>query len=580
LTIDLSFKKIVWKPFNFDKRQSLLVSQRYGLNVLLSKLLVIRNIQLEEIDFFLNPELNKILPDPFILKDMEKSVKRIFLSIKNKEKIGIISDYDVDGSSSAAIIVKFLKLINIEYFLEIPDRINEGYGPNNRILDKFKKNNIKLILSLDCGTNSNDIFNKNNINNIDVIIFDHHISESNNQDLYALVNPNRSDEKNNLKNLAAVGVTFLMLVALRRELRNNDYYKNNNLNEHNLTSYLDLVALGTVCDVVNLTHLNRAYVQKGMQIIYKRNNKGISSLIDISNIRRIPNAFDLAFIIGPKLNAAGRIGESNLSSKILFSNDYKEIESISRKLHLLNEKRKLIEENILNEAKEQAYKQNKNKVIIVSSENWHPGVIGIVASRILDQFNKPVIVISKNNSEGTGSARSLYNIDLGSLIILAKEKGILLKGGGHKYAAGLKIKNSKIIEFSDFLEKNINYDFSIDNHINFYDSIISIEEINQNLLDDLESLEPFGKGNDEPKFLIKNLKIDFIKVIKDKHISMKLSNNLGSSIQAISFNSVETILGDNLINSKNELINVIATIKRDNFTNKNRAQLIINDASL
>ena len=580
MTIDLSFKKIVWKPFNFDKRQSLLVSQRYGLNVLLSKLLVIRNIQLEEIDFFLNPELNKILPDPFILKDMEKSVKRIFLSIKNKEKIGIISDYDVDGSSSAAIIVKFLKLINIEYFLEIPDRINEGYGPNNRILDKFKKNNIKLILSLDCGTNSNDIFNKNNINNIDVIIFDHHISESNNQDLYALVNPNRSDEKNNLKNLAAVGVTFLMLVALRRELRNNDYYKNNNLNEHNLTSYLDLVALGTVCDVVNLTHLNRAYVQKGMQIIYKRNNKGISSLIDISNIRRAPNAFDLAFIIGPKLNAAGRIGESNLSSKILFSNDYKEIESISRKLHLLNEKRKLIEENILNEAKEQAYKQNKNKVIIVSSENWHPGVIGIVASRILDQFNKPVIVISKNNSEGTGSARSLYNIDLGSLIILAKEKGILLKGGGHKYAAGLKIKNSKIIEFSDFLEKNINYDFSIDNHINFYDSIISIEEINQNLLDDLESLEPFGKGNDEPKFFIKNLKIDFIKVIKDKHISMKLSNNLGSSIQAISFNSVETILGDNLINSKNELINVIATIKRDNFTNKNRAQLIINDASL
>ncbi len=580
MTIDLSFKKIVWKPFNFDKRQSLLVSQRYGLNVLLSKLLVIRNIQLEEIDFFLNPELNKILPDPFILKDMEKSVKRIFLSIKNKEKIGIISDYDVDGSSSAAIIVKFLKLINIEYFLEIPDRINEGYGPNNRILDKFKKNNIKLILSLDCGTNSNDIFNKNNINNIDVIIFDHHISESNNQDLYALVNPNRSDEKNNLKNLAAVGVTFLMLVALRRELRNNDYYKNNNLNEHNLTSYLDLVALGTVCDVVNLTHLNRAYVQKGMQIIYKRNNKGISSLIDISNIRRVPNAFDLAFIIGPKLNAAGRIGESNLSSKILFSNDYKEIESISRKLHLLNEKRKLIEENILNEAKEQAYKQNKNKVIIVSSENWHPGVIGIVASRILDQFNKPVIVISKNNSEGTGSARSLYNIDLGSLIILAKEKGILLKGGGHKYAAGLKIKNSKIIELSDFLEKNINYDFSIDNHINFYDSIISIEEINQNLLDDLESLEPFGKGNDEPKFFIKNLKIDFIKVIKDKHISMKLSNNLGSSIQAISFNSVETILGENLINSKNELINVIATIKRDNFTNKNRAQLIINDASL
>ena len=579
MNIRESFNKKIWQLAEFDERKSLMISQNFNINNFLSKLIAIKNIDIGDINFYLEPDINKILPDPFILKDMEKSVIRIFKSILNKERIGIISDYDVDGSSSAALLIKFFDYIDVEYTLEIPDRINEGYGPNLRIIDSFKKNNIDLILCLDCGTTSFDTFNKSTLNNIDVIVIDHHIGEIKFPYVYGLINPNRIDEKNDLKNLAAVGVVFLMLIALRRELRKNDYYKLNNYKEHNLTSYLDLVALGTICDVVSLKKLNRAYVYKGLKVLYKRENLGLSSLIDNSNIRRVPNVFDLSFIIGPRLNAASRIGNPNLASKVLSSNNILEIESISRKLQLLNEKRKLIENKIINEARDQAYKQLKKKVIIVNSFNWHPGVIGIVASRILDEFQKPVIVISKNESEGVGSARSTNNIDLGSIIIAAKEEGLLIKGGGHKFAAGLKIKNSKIDQFSNFIEKIIESHFneSFENII-IFDSVLSLEEINENLIENLEVLEPYGNGNTEPKFIIENLVIDFIKVIKDKHIMIVFRNNLGNTIKAISFNSIDTPLGDNLLNSKNKSLNVLVNIKRDNFKNENIAQLIVIDA--
>ena len=578
--IEKSFSGKNWKLAKFDRRKSLLISQRYQLNEMISLLITIRGIEIEDIPLYLEPNIKKILPDPFILKDMEKSVIRLSNSIINKEKIGIISDYDVDGSTSAALLIKFFKSINIEFCIGIPDRINEGYGPNKRIINYFKENNVNLIISLDCGTSSFDVFNKDILGTINVIVIDHHIGENQIPHVFGLINPNRKDEDNNLKNLAAVGVTFLFLVAIRRELRSRKYYISNNLKEHNLTSYLDLVALGTACDVVPLTNLNRAYVSKGLEIMHKRENKGLSSLVNITNIKHAPNVFDLSFILGPRLNAASRIGDSILSSKILSSNNLMEIESIARKLQLLNEKRKLIEDKILIEAIEQVYKQSDKKIIIAHSFNWHPGVLGIVASRILEEFQKPVIVISKNDNEGIGSARSLPNIDLGSLIIAAKEEGIILKGGGHRVAAGLKIKNNMINTFSDFLEKNIDLNYGIIiKPLNIFDSVISLEQINNDFINGLELLEPYGNGNKEPRFLIQNLNLNFIKIIKDKHISMSFTNNLGHSINGICFNVINTILGDYIMNNKNETLNIIATIKRNNFSKNAVAQLIINDVA-
>ena len=574
-----SFSGKNWRLAEFDERQTLLISQRYKLDKIISKLIAIRNINVEDISSFLSPDIGKILPDPYILKDMKKSVNRIYKSIINKEKIGIITDYDVDGASSAALLIKFLNKINVKTLVKIPDRLNEGYGPNKRIIDEFKKQEIDLIIALDCGTTSFSVFNKKILGNIDVIVVDHHISELNHPDVYGLINPNRLDENNDLKNLAAVGVTFLLLIALRRELRNNDFYNLNKFNEHNLTIYLDLVAVGTACDVVNLTHLNRAYVSKGLEILQKRNNKGLASLVDITNINHIPNVFDLSYIIGPRLNAGSRIGNPELATKILSSNDQIEIESISRKLYLLNEKRKLIENEMLLEAKKQALKKINKKIIIVHSSSWHPGVLGIVASRLLEEFRKPTIVISKKDKEGVGSGRSIPEINLGSLIIAAKNDGIIINGGGHKAAVGFKINNNKIDELSNFLETKINIKINQLDKVSFlYDSILTIEQINENLLSNLELLEPFGKGNKEPKFLILNLNINFIKTIKEKHLLISFYNSIGNSIEGICFNVMNTILGENLLSSKNKNLNIIASIKRNNFSNNSSAQLIIDDA--
>ena len=574
-----SFSGKNWRLAEFDERQTLLISQRYKLDKIISKLIAIRNINVEDISSFLSPDIGQILPDPYILKDMKKSVNRIYKSIINKEKIGIITDYDVDGASSAALLIKFLNKINVKTLVKIPDRLNEGYGPNKRIIDEFKKQEIDLIIALDCGTTSFSVFNKKILGNIDVIVVDHHISELNHPDVYGLINPNRLDENNDLKNLAAVGVTFLLLIALRRELRNNDFYNLNKFNEHNLTIYLDLVAVGTACDVVNLTHLNRAYVSKGLEILQKRNNKGLASLVDITNINHIPNVFDLSYIIGPRLNAGSRIGNPELATKILSSNDQIEIESISRKLYLLNEKRKLIENEMLLEAKKQALKKINKKIIIVHSSSWHPGVLGIVASRLLEEFRKPTIVISKKDKEGVGSGRSIPEINLGSLIIAAKNDGIIINGGGHKAAVGFKIDNNKIDELSNFLETKINIKINQLDQVSFlYDSILTIEQINENLLSNLELLEPFGKGNKEPKFLILNLNINFIKTIKEKHLIISFYNSIGNSIEGICFNVMNTILGENLLSSKNKNLNIIASIKRNNFSNNSSAQLIIDDA--
>ncbi|MBI28332.1 MAG: single-stranded-DNA-specific exonuclease RecJ [Pelagibacteraceae bacterium] len=578
MLIEKSFSNKTWELKKLDERQSLMIAQRYGLSDLISKILTHRKLEENKIQEFLNPNIRNNFPEPFTLKDMKESVERTYKSIIFNEKIGVIADYDVDGSTSAAILTRFFNEINININIEIPKRITEGYGPNQRIINLFKKNNIKLIISLDCGTTAFKVFDKELKKEIDTIVIDHHVSEDKFPIIFGLINPNRYDENNNLQDLAAVGVTFIFLVALRRKLREENYYKKNNLKEHNLTSYLDLVALGTVCDVVPLKNINRSFVVKGLEILYQRLNIGLSNLIDSSNIRHQPKVFDLSFLIGPKLNSAGRIGDSTLSAKILYSNNIVEVESISKKLDLLNKKRKLIETQILQEAKIQAEKNYKSNVIIVSSFDWHPGVIGIVASRLVEEFSKPVIIISKNKNFGIGSARSVPHINLGSLIIESKNQGLLIEGGGHKMAAGLKIFNNKIELFSQYINDKINnYKKSINNYVLKYDFIIELEQINDTFLENLEILEPYGQGNPEPIFLIQNLQITQFKVINDKHIFLILTDQRKNSIKAMSFNSINTRLGSYLTNNDKNKINIITSVKRDNFLGNNSTQLLIID---
>ena len=580
--IDFAKKKSLlnnkWEVKNFDERESLLISQKFNLSPILSKLLNLRKVNSDNINNYLNPNFNDNLPDPFVLKDMNKSVKRTVNAIQNKEKIGIVADYDVDGSTSAAILYNFLSYFKCDLSLKIPDRLNEGYGPNKRIMNEFLKEKIDLIFTLDCGTSSFGIIDNLDYSSMDTIVIDHHISENILPKVYTIINPNRYDESNNLKDLAAVGVTFLFLLGLRKQLRSNNFFVKN-YKEPNLLNFLDLVALGTVCDVVSLRNFNRNFVIKGLEIIKKRTHIGIKSLIDNSKIKNTPTSSDLSFIVGPQLNAASRINDSSLASKFLITNNLEDLEKISKKLLLLNEKRKLIENQIFDEAFVEASKQISKKILVVSGFGWHTGVLGIIASRLSNEFYKPAIVISFNQKYGVGSARSIKGIDLGNIIIQAKEKGILIKGGGHKMAAGLLIKKTSFNEFNNFLFKHLDpyNDVFFEKKV-LYDAIISIDEINIDFIENIEKLEPFGNDNEEPKFIIKDMYIKKFKILNNKHIMIFLESPLNANINGICFNSVDTPLGQNFINNKTAKYAFGCIIKKNNFNSKLEPQIIIKDA--
>ena len=565
-----------WKLNKFDERNAIFLAQKFQLKYIIAKLLSIRNINNESVNTFLYPDIYRNIPNPDKLKDMKKATKRVVEALEKNQKIGIIADYDVDGSTSAAILYKFLNNYTSSIFLRIPDRLIDGYGPNLKLMREMSSKNIELLFILDCGTTANNIIDHNEFCKIDVIVIDHHLSEINLPKIHSIINPNRYDENSDYKEMAAVGVTFLFLMSLRKELRNSNFFQAKK--EQNLLSYLDLVALGTICDVVELKTYNRIFVKKGLELIHKRYHRGISKLIDNSKLSSSPTSQDLAFIVGPQINAASRIDDSSLASKILITTDIEQIESISRKLFLLNEKRKLIENQVFEEAKEQASKQENSKYIFVYGDNWHQGVLGIVASKILEIYHKPVIVVSFINKIGVGSVRSIDKVDIGKIIINAKQEDIILSGGGHSIAAGLKLNFNNLEKFRSYLDRYFeSYELNIFEKNTIFDSIISVNDLNFELIDSIEKLQPYGKGNPEPNFIIDDIKIDSIKVIKNKHILVFFQNDLGKKIKGICFNSKGNILGDYLEKFNQYHFMLSGVVSIDKFTTELSPQLIIKD---
>ena len=565
-----------WKLCDFDERNVIFFSQTFNLKYIVSKLLSIRGVDKDYIENFLNPNINNDIPNPSKLKDIDKATSRVIQAIEKKERIGIIADYDVDGSTSASILFKFLKNFTSSIILKIPNRLVDGYGPNIKLMKEMLDNKIDLLFTLDCGTSSNEIIDNKEFKKIDVIVIDHHLSEIKLPNVLAIINPNRVDDTSDYTQLAAVGVTFLFLMYLRKKLR--EFNKFDEIKEPNLLSYLDLVALGTVCDVVELKRYNRFFVQKGLELIHKRYHKGIAKLIDNSKISSSPTSQDLGFIVGPQINAASRIDDSSLASKLLISNDIEQVESISRKLFLLNEKRKLIESQILDDANNQAANQSSSNFILVFGNNWHQGVLGIIASKIKDIYYKPTIVISFSNNIGVGSARSIENVDLGKIILNAKTENFLISGGGHSMAAGLKINFYNIENFKNYLEKSLSlYPKNLFDRIDYFDSVITPNELNLDLINGIEQLQPFGKGNPEPVFILKDVNIDSIKIIKNKHILIFFENDIGDKIKGICFNSNKTILGDYLEKHNQYKFYFSCTVTIDKFASEPLPQIIIRD---
>ena len=442
---NISVKKQYWfeKDFNSKKEKNFLEKK---INPVLSRLLSSRNVEANNFEDYMNPKIKNILPDPFILHDMVIATNKIVEIIKEKKKIGIFGDYDVDGSTSTALLSKYLREAGVEFEFYIPDRIKEGYGPNEDAFTRLVDSNCELIITLDCGTTAFKEIDFTNKKGVDVIVIDHHKQGKELPKAFAIVNPNKQSDNSNLVNLCAAGVTFFLLVSLNRELKKINFFKDG---EPNLIFFLDLVALGTVCDLVKIDHLNRAFIKQGLRILNHSPNLGVSSILKESKIDSEVTDYHLGFVIGPRINAGGRVGKSSLGAELLLCNENKIANVMALRLGEFNNLRKKIEKAV--EIKAVGMVHENDQIICVNSKNWHPGVIGIVASRLVEKFNRPSIVISEDEKLCRASCRSVLNFDIGDLIVKAVGEGLLLNGGGHKMAGGFTILKENIELFKAFL---------------------------------------------------------------------------------------------------------------------------------
>ena len=579
-TLSISGKNWIFKQYN--QQEIAYFKDYFSLDEITSKLLSIRKIKKEDISSFLNPAIKNFLPNPNTLIDMEKATLRTIRSIDKKEKIGIFGDYDVDGATSTALLGKYFDELNIPFEIYIPDRVKEGYGPTIKSFRELINKGVKIIFTVDCGTLSFEAIDYAKQNNIDVIVLDHHQSEINLPQAFSVINPNRLDDKSNLQYLCAAGVTFMFLVSMNRELRMKNWFKKEELNEPGLINYLDLVSLGTVCDVVPLIGLNRAIVKQGLKILKEKKNLGLKTLLDICKIESNPSIYHLGFMLGPRINAGGRVGKCSHGANLLLNKDPKNAFKLASELDQFNKERQIIEKELLQKLLNQTKYFSKDPVLVLSGTNWHEGVIGIVAARLKDKFNKPVIIISVDGQIGKASARSIIGFDIGSAIIAATQEKILLKGGGHKMAGGFSINIKNIVKFKEFIFrkfKNINEDITKKKPL-YLDSALSPTAVNLDFYKKISSLAPFGSGNPEPKFIIKDLKTVNGKIVGEKHIKSVLIGKDGSSIKTIAFNAVENDLSAYLLKKNNKTFNIAGKLSLNEWKGQSNVEFIIDDISV
>ena len=569
-----------WLIKECDNNQILKLCENFSISEILSRLLVIKKIKDEEINLFLNPKIKDYLRNPEILEDMRKAVDRVIKCIVEKKKIGIFGDYDVDGATSTALLNRYFSKINQLFFYYIPNRQKDGYGPSISTFKKFLNEKVNLIITVDCGTTSYEAIDYANKNSTDVIVLDHHQANIKLPKAFSIINPNRIDDKSNLNYLCAAGVTFFFLVSLNKKLREINFFKKNNIEIPDLLTMLDLVSLGTVCDVVPLKGVNRAFVKQGLKVLKKRRNLGLKTLYDLCKIEGSPNTYHLGYVIGPRINAGGRVGESSFGTKLLTSSEKEEALKIAIKLNDFNQERKNIEEKILQDIEKKIHNFINDPVLFIDG-NWHDGIIGIAASRIKDKFNKPTIIVSYQNELAKASARSIANFDIGLTILLAKEKGIIKNGGGHKMAGGFSYEKSKTNELRIFFNKEFLKKGIILSNSDKYliDSKISATAINLDVYDEIEKLSPFGSANSEPKFLVENVRIIKSKVVGKKHISSILASKSNKSFKTIAFNSVKSPLEPYLSINNKKNFNIVGKLTCNEWQGRKDIQFIIEDIS-
>lgn len=577
LFLERSLLNKCWKPRSSDTMAALRIQQEYDVPSLVAECLVGRGITGRDVPSFLAPKVRDFLPDPSHLKDMDRAVQRTLNALERGEKIGVFGDYDVDGATSSALLKRFFTQIGVDLSVYIPDRLKEGYGPTPKALRLLWEQGIRLVITVDCGTSAHEALEEAQRLGLDVIVLDHHGGEVKPPPAVALVNPNRVDEESPYTYLAGVGVTFLFLVALQRCLRTHPSFQGQKL--PNLLHFLDLVALGTVCDVVPLKGLNRALVSQGLKILATRENVGLRTLMDQCHLQEKPTPYHLGFLLGPRLNAGGRVGDASLGVDLLTTSTESRARDIGRLLETYNQERQALERQALEEAHQKiAQMGSLPPFLMVGDSRWHSGVIGIVAGRLKDHYHRPTFVLSYDDQGiGKGSGRSVPGLDLGRLVQKAKHLGLLIAGGGHAMAAGVTLDHNKLSALQDFMTEEIEALGGIKPPELAYDSVLSLSALQTDLIESLEPLGPFGQGNPAPKVVIKEVKALKAKVVGHNHVRCFLSSPLGGSVEAIAFRALETPLGKALLEGQGRLMHVYGSLKNNEWNGGIKPQVLLED---
>jgi len=557
------------------------ISQRHGLPELLGRVLAARGAAPDDIESWLNPTLRDLLPDPASLRDMETGAARLAEAIRRGEPIAIFGDYDVDGAASSALLARFLRGQGLEARIYIPDRLSEGYGPNVPAMKALARE-AKLIVTVDCGTLSHEPIAAAVKLGADVVVVDHHQADETLPPAHAVINPNREDDLSGQGHLAGAGVVFLLLVETARQLRAAGHEAG-----PDLRGLLDLVALATVCDVVPLTGVNRALVAQGLKVMRRRRNPGLTALADAAGLNKPPEPYHLGYLLGPRINAGGRIGDAGLGARLLAGDEPSEAAEIAARLDGLNAERREMETRAVEEAAAAAQgmleAQPDTAVLLLGSADWHKGLIGLVAARLVERFQRPSFVFAWDDAAGTGtgSGRSLPGVDLGRAVRAAVAKGFALQGGGHEMAAGITIARDGLDGLRAFFDEALAGEASrarAETGLKI-DGALSPRAATAELIDQIERAGPFGAGNPSPRFVFPSQRLSFVKQVGETHLRCTLRGADGGSIGAVAFRVVGTPLGDYLLSQPDAPVHIAGRLQRDFWNGRERIEVVIEDAA-
>ena len=569
-----------WLLRDVDTRLAGAIAQQDSVSPLLAKLLAVRGVAADEVADFLNPTLRNSLPDPAHLRDMDVAIARLVKAVSGREQVAIFGDYDVDGATSSALLVRYFRALGLNPLVHIPDRMKEGYGPNAAALLSLQARGAKVTITVDCGTLAFEAFAA--VDAMDIIVLDHHQGEARRPKALAIVNPNRLDEDSPHKQLAAVGVTFLTLVALNRALREAGYFAGKT--EPDLRQWLDIVALGTICDVVPLVGVNRALVTQGLKVMAARSNAGIRAIMEVAKLDEKPGVYHAGFVVGPRINAGGRVGKSDLGVRILSSDDENEVRALALELDKFNSDRKAIEAHALEEALVIAENEPaESPALIIAGKGWHQGVIGIVAGRLKEKHRKPTAVIAIENGIGKASARSVSGMDFGAAVIAAHEAGLLLAGGGHAMAAGFSVAEEKIPALIAFLQARFEPQRAAleQERKLVIDLAMALSAATPENITDMDKLGPFGQGNFSIRVMMQQVVNLRPELVGEDHVkTLFIESGSKARLSAIAFRCANAPLGQALLATRGREVDVAGQLRLQEWQGRPQVSFTIDDVRL